>query len=214
MTKRELNLRDKILSLLKDYTLSTREISQEIGATYPTTLKHLDILHASSLIENKVYGKTKVWSLKKFDPFTFDINQFFYLLCEKLWDQDQNYSFLEDILSSFYLRAIEKHEDSLKDLDETELIKRYLELETNLKWKEIEEYDVLDTENDGVKMKIYDCKYKFGFCANMKEENKEICCIVGKKFIILLNYFKKTSISLELLDFSIEPNICQIQLLK
>jgi predicted transcriptional regulator len=77
MTKRELNLREKILSLLKKYTLSTREISQEIGATYATTLKHLDILHASSLIENKVYGKTKVWALKKLDPFTFDINRFF-----------------------------------------------------------------------------------------------------------------------------------------
>ncbi|MFX1294290.1 MAG: winged helix-turn-helix domain-containing protein [Promethearchaeota archaeon] len=214
MPERNSSLQKKILSLLKTYTLSTREISQELGSTYATTLKHLDILYARSLIENKVYGKTKVWSIKKINPFELDLNSFLYFLIRKNMNQFQNYQNIKDILNKFYLNTIKLNRDKLNNLKSTELIKRYLELEMNRKWNSIEEYDILDENSEKIKIKIYDCKYKFGCCANLFDEKIEILCIISQKFPCLLNFIENQLYIPELIEFSIDPSICVIQLNK
>ncbi len=208
------DIRQKILLLLKSYTLSTREISEEIGATYATTLKYLEILHASSLIENKVYGKTKVWSLKRINPFDLEINNFLYLFSKTLWKESQNYQRLEEMLNAFYSNLVKLNEDNLKKLDNIELIKRYLELEKDMKWKDIEGYDIIENQNSNIQIKIFDCNYKFGYCANLFDENIKIFCVMGQKFLCLLNYMLKQPFHSDLKEFSIDPNFCIVQVNK
>jgi len=208
------SLGKKILALLKNYTLSTREISQEIGATYATTLKYLEILNASLLVENIVYGKTKVWSLKKSDPFNLDVNTLLFLLIKTLHTKKTSLDLLDSILDSFYVKAIDINKEKLKNFSEIELIKRYLELERKLKWTEIEEYDIMNEDPLYIELKIFDCKYKFGCCVNLKHDNLEIYCMVGRKFPLILERILNLRYLLQLADFSIDPNFCIIKLKK
>ncbi|HUX99062.1 MAG TPA: helix-turn-helix domain-containing protein [Candidatus Deferrimicrobium sp.] len=214
------DLKQKILSLLQNYTLSTREISQEIGATYATTLKHLEILHASALVEYNVYGKTHVWKKKSTNPFDLDINSLLYLLIKNLplksnQKSESSKELLENIMTTFYLHAIEIHLEKLRSLktDQVALIQKYAELEKNLKWKDIQEYDIVSNESD-IRIKIFDCKYKFGCCANLHEEGTEIFCIAGQKFPCLLKAILNQQYKLNLVDFSLDPSFCILQLNK
>lgn len=215
MATKNPDLQDKILALLKNYTLSTREISQEIGSTYATTLKHLDILLARSMVENKVYGKTKVWALKKKDPFDLDTKTLLYLLLK-----NNQYALIREILVTFYKQNIEANKHLIKFTNNIDLIHRYLELEKGIKWKDLQEYDILNAEelvkNDlpVFQIKIFDCKFKFGCCANLHEENKEILCFVGQKFPVLLSHAANQHYTVQLMEFSVDPNTCIIQLEK
>ena len=214
MSNKTTDIRKKILSILKLYTLSTREISSEIGTTYSTTLKYLEILHASSLVENKVYGKTKVWSLKKTDPFDLDINSLIYLLLKNSWEKFQNYEILEEILNSFYSQALELNKEQLSKFRDEGLIQKYLELETKQKWKDIEGYDIIEDIPSEIKVKVYDCKYKFGCCANFYEKNIDIFCINGYKLQCILNFFADKKYQFEMIDFTIDPSTCIFKLKK
>jgi len=213
MTEKNLEVKDKILALLKNYTLSTREISEEIGVTYATTLKHLEILHASQLLDNTIFGKTKVWNLKRSDPFDLDSKSILYLLCKRLMEKHGNYDFLEEILETFYRKAIQIHQDKLKNINDIELIKKYLELEKKMKWKDIVEYDI-EIVDSNIIIKVFECKFKYGCCANLHDENIKIHCILGQKFQTLLNLILNKQYKTELIEFSIDPSICKIQLPK
>jgi predicted ArsR family transcriptional regulator len=212
MAEKNSDLRKKILTLLEQYiTLSTREISEEIGATYATTLKYLEILHASDQIDNKVFGKTKVWSLKKDDPFDLDPSDILYLLIKDLAKNAQSYDSLINILNTHYSKAIEIHREKLKKLVGQELFKKYLELEKNEKWEKIDDYDIQQDNPNAIKIKIFDCKYKFGCCAHLSEENIKICCIIGQKFAYLLKSILSQDFRLQLTDFSLDPSFCVVQ---
>ncbi len=206
------DLKQKILSLLVNYTLSTREISEEIGATYATTLKYLEILHASSLVENKVYGKTKVWALKKKDPFDLEVNSLLYLLIKNLSQTNKGYDRLQEILWAFYSKNIEDHVNKLKNKDVSDLIEKYLEIEQNKKWKDVEGYDIPHSNTDELQIQIFDCKYKFGTCANLQEDHIEIYCIMGQKFPCLLSKALGLEYRLKLIEFNLDPNNCKILL--
>jgi len=214
MAERNSDFGKKILSLLQQYpALSTREISEEIGATYATTLKYLEILHASDQIDNKVFGKTKVWSLKKEDPFELDTSSLLYFLLKDLAKNSQSYDPIINILNTFYSKAIEIHREKLKKLVGQELLKKYLELEKNEKWEKIEDYDIQQDNPNAIKVKIFDCKYKFGCCAHLSEENtnSKICCIMGYKFSCLLKSILNQDYKLQIAEFSLDPSFCVIQ---
>lgn len=212
MAEKNSDLRKKILTLLQQYvTLSTREISEEIGATYATTLKYLEILHASDQIDNKVFGKTKVWSLKKDDPFELDTSDLFYLLIKDLVKNSQSYDSLINILNTHYSKAIEIHREKLKKLVGAELLKKYLELEKNEKFEKIDDYDIHQDNPIAIVVKIFDCKYKFGCCAHLSEENIKICCIMGQKFSCLLKSILDQDFKLNLTEFSLDPSVCVVQ---
>ena len=212
MAEKNSDLRKKILSLLQQYqTLSTREISEEIGATYATTLKYLEILHASDQIDNKVFGKTKVWSIKKEDPFELDPSALLYLFIKDLAKNTQSYDSLINLLNAFYSKAIEIHREKLKKLVGQELLKKYLEFEKNEKWEKIEDYDIQQDNPNAIKVKIFDCKYKFGCCAHLNEENIKVCCIMGQKFWCLLHSILNQDYSLQLTEFSLDPSFCILQ---
>jgi len=205
----------KILSLLQTDTLSTRDISEEVGATYATTLKYLEMLRASDLIDNKVFGKTKVWYLKKEeDPFELDLFAFLYLMIKDLATTSQSYNTLIDILNTFYLKGIELNRSKLKNFTGIELIKKYTELEKDQKWDKIEGYyyDASEENASTLKIKIYGCEYKFGCCAHLNLENIEICCIMGLKFPCLLHAIANEEYKLQLIEFSLDPSVCIIQL--
>jgi predicted ArsR family transcriptional regulator len=205
----------KILSLLQTDTLSTRDISEEIGSTYATTLKYLEMLRASDLIDNKIFGKTKVWYLKKEeDPFELDLFALLYLLIKDLAMNSQSYDTLINILNSFYLKGIELNRNKLKIFAGIELIKKYTELEKDLKWEKIEGYyyDASQTNSNTLEIKLYGCEYKFACCAHLNLEHIDICCIMGQKFPCLLRAISNEDYKLQLVEFSLDPSICVIHL--
>ena len=203
------DFKERIITLLKDDHLSTREISEEIGATYATTLKYLDVLHASSLVENKVYGKTKVWTLKKKNPLEFNQYSLAYHLIEKSWEQFKTHDFARKIFDSAFSKLNKTFVDKIGNSIESKIIIRYLELEKNAKWKELPEYD-LEVENSNIMLKIFSCKYKFHCCFPLKEKNIPILCIEGQRILNLLNLMSNKKYSYKLNEFSISPNLCRV----
>ncbi|TFF86559.1 MAG: transcriptional regulator [Promethearchaeota archaeon] len=210
---KKIDIEEKILSLLRNYTLSTRDISQEIGFTYPTTLKHLEIMLAKGLVENKVYGKTKVWSTRKNNFFDLDKNTLLYLLIKKFRENQSGLDILKTILNEFFSKNIKSYQEKLKDLDAVNLVKKYLEIEKKQKWKEIQDYD-LELQENIIKMKIFDCPYKFGCCANLKSEDIELFCISAYRFQTLFSTIFKLDYRMNLFKFSIDPSVCEIRLIK
>ena len=201
----------EILKILRSNQLSTREISQELGVTYGTTLKYLEILNASLMVENKVFGKTKVWTLKKINPLELDENTLFYNLIKKCLQELHNFDFLINLLDSFYTKSLESINGDFQDLTRIETLKKYLEILKNSKWKEISDYKVFE-ENKKIYIEIPECKYKFGCCYNLKKEDAPIFCIEGYRFVNLLNKETNQKHILELLDISISPNYCKISI--
>jgi len=58
-------IKRRILEVLKkNEWMNTRQISNKIGVSYPTTLKWVDILYAEGKIDIKHYGNVKIVSLK------------------------------------------------------------------------------------------------------------------------------------------------------
>ena len=203
----------EILKILRGNQLSTRDISQEIGTTYSTTLKYLEIMNASFIIENKVFGKTKVWSIKSQNPLELDLNRFFYTLIKNSVDQSQKNEVLLEVLNSFYSSSFATIKEKMRNLDEIELIKRYIELCLNLRWKEITNYEI-DKEDNSNLIVIRNCRHKFGCCYQLNEENIPLICMEGVKFVSLLDYFLQKNYGFDLVEFSISPHVCKVKLIE
>ncbi len=59
--------RDKILKFLKtqDDYINTRKVADELGISYPTALKHCDILLEGNKIEIKILSNMKLIKIKE-----------------------------------------------------------------------------------------------------------------------------------------------------
>ena len=211
MIDKNKDYKQEILKILSGNQLSTREISQELGVTYGTTLKYLEILNASLMIENKVFGKTKVWTLKKINPIELDENTLFYNLIKKYYQEFQNYDFILSLLDTFYTKSLESIDGNFQDLNTNRILKRYLEILKKSNWKEGNEYEVIEDES-GISVQINECKFKFGCCFNLKNEGIPILCIEGYRFVNLLNKKLNKNHSIELIDFSLSPNFCKLKI--
>ena len=211
MIDKNKDYKQEILKILSGDQLSTREISQELGVTYGTTLKYLEILNASLMVENKVFGKTKVWTLKKINPVELDQSILLYHLIKKSHQEYKNYDFLFKMLDDFYTKSLESINCNFKDLNEFQIINKYLDFLKKSNWKEIKSFEIIE-ENNKIKLQINECKFKFGCCYKLKNEKIPILCIEGYRFVNLLNEKLNKKHKIDSIDLSISPNYCTFKI--
>ncbi|NHI93910.1 MAG: transcriptional regulator [Candidatus Lokiarchaeota archaeon] len=208
-TEKNKDFKNEILKILRGNQLSTREISEELGATYGTTLKYLEILNASLMIENKIFGKTKVWTIKKINPLELDQNSLLFIILKNSNQNNKNNDQLIEILNTFYSKAFRTIKSEFKNLGMIEAIKRYIEILKDSKWKEINDFEI-NGVNDSINIKIKECKYKFGCCYNIKKDNIPIFCIQSYGFLSLFKNVLNKNINFDLIHFGLSPNYCTI----